>query len=349
MASDSDEKVVPLPSAQQIEADAATWHTVLGREHVSSEERAEFHRWLRHSERHRSAFKELSTLWGDLRILEELNDIGAATASPPAQRTLLPRGRLFVAAAASLAIAVLAGGGLYFAHLRSLQQVEAFATVVGAQRTVDLSDGSVVQLNTDTRVDVSFSRAERLVRLTRGEAYFQVAKDSDRPFIVEAGSRMVRAVGTAFTVRRRSNDVIEVTVEEGTVALGSVAEGGAAATVGKEMPIDRTSLAQLTAGQAAVFDLHVDDVALVPEPELKRKLAWRQGVLVYSGEPLEDVVADVSRYTDIRIEIADPALKTRSVAGYFPVGRIDGFLQSLELNFGIRVERVSATHVRLSS
>jgi transmembrane sensor len=349
MANDSGDKVVPLPNAQQIEAEAAAWLTLLGREHVSNEERAEFNRWLRHGERNRVAFKELSALWGDLEILKDLNDIGAAVTSAPAHRTSSLRGRLFIAAAASFAMAVVAGGGLYFSHVRSLRQVEAFATAVGGQRTVELSDGSVIQLNTDTSVEVSFSRGERIVRLARGEAYFKVAKDRDRPFTVEAGSRSVRAVGTAFTVRRRSNDAIEVTVEEGTVALAAVSKGSVASTQVEKISIDRTPLAQLTAGQAAVFDRQVDDVALVPEPELKRKLAWRQGVLVYSGESLQDVVADVSRYTDIRIEIADPALKSRSVAGYFPVGRIDGFLQSLELNFGIRVERVSPTHVRLSS
>jgi transmembrane sensor len=347
MASESDDKVVPLPSAQQVEVEAAAWLTVLGREHVSTEERAEFKRWLRHSERHRAAFEALSALWDDLEILQDLEDIGAAMTSAPAPSRSWPRRRVIVAAA-SFAMAVIASGSFYVAHLRGLEQSGAFTTAIGEQRSVELSDGSVIQLNTDTRIDVSFSRSERFVRLVRGEAYFDVAKDADRPFSVVAGSRMVRAVGTAFTVRRRDDSAIEVTVEEGTVALASAPEreepGGP-----REESVDRTMLAQLTAGQSTVFDLRVESIVLVPESELKRKLAWRQGVLVYSGESLEEVVADISRYTDMRIEIADPALKARAVAGYFPVGRIDGFLQSLELNFGIRVERVSATHVRLSS
>lgn len=349
MTSDLDEKVVPLPSAQQVEAEAAAWLTVLGREHVTAEERAEFKRWLRHSERHRAAFEALSSLWEDMEILQDLEDIGAAMATAPVRSRSWPRKRVLMAAAASFAMALVASAGLYFAHLRGLEQRGTFMTAVGTQRTVELSDGSVIQLNTNTHVEVSLSRSERLVRLARGEAYFVVAKDAGRPFSVMAGSRIVKAVGTAFTVHRRANDAIEVTVEEGTVALGSAPQRSDAGSVGEAQILDRTLLAQLTAGQSAVFDLRVEGIALVPESELKRRLAWRQGVLVYSGESLEEVVADVSRYTDIRIEIADPALNARSVAGYFPVARIDGFFQSLELNFGIRVERVSPTHVRLSS
>jgi transmembrane sensor len=108
-------------------------------------------------------------------------------------------------------------------------------------------------------------------------------------------------------------------------------------------------LARLTAGQTAIVDQHVETIHQLAEAEIKRKLAWREGVLVYSGEPLSEVIAEVSRYTDIHIEIADPALAERPVAGYFPVSRIEGLFQSLELNFGIHVEHVDSTHVRLSA
>jgi transmembrane sensor len=345
--SDSEAKVVTLPNVQQIEAEAAAWMTVLGRDCIGDEDRAEFKRWLRQSERHRATFEALGALWDDLEVLKELDDIGEAMSRTSMQRVPLVRKRGLIAAAASLAMAIVAAGALYIYDAHSLVQTAAFATGIGEQRTVELTDGSTIQLNTNTRVQVLYSRSERLVQLERGEAHFDVAKNKRRPFSVSAGNRLVKAVGTAFTVRRRDNDVVEVTVEEGTVALASLSTTGA--LIAQERIADRSPLAQLTSGQSVVFDDRVETIRQLPEPEIRRKLAWRQGALVYSGEPLAEVVAEISRYTDITIEIADPALAAKPVAGYFPVSKIEGLFQSLEINFGIHVDRVDATHVRLSS
>lgn len=343
--SDVEGKVVTLPSAQQIESEAASWLVVLGREQVSAEDRMEFKRWLRQSERHRTAFESLSAMWGEMEILKELEDIGEAMIQAPVSRTPLIQTRGFLAAAASVLMVIAAGGAFYANYLRGLNQVALFETGVGEQRIVELSDGSSVELNTDTSVQIAFTRGERAVKLARGEAHFAVAKDKRRPFAVTAGSTVVAAVGTAFTVRRREGDLVEVTVEEGTVALAS----SQPPAVTKETSPDSAPLAHLTAGQSVMLKESVETVQQLPKAELDRKLAWRKGVLVYSGEPLQEVIAEISRYTDIEIEIADPALAAKPVAGYFPVSRIDGLFQALQLNFGIHVERVDATHVRLSS
>lgn len=345
--SDLDGKVVTLPSVQQIESEAAAWLTVLGREHVSEEDRAEFTRWLRQSERHRTTFDGLRALWDDLGVLQELNDIGEAMSRAPVPKVPLLRRRGFIAAAASVILAIGIAGAFYVHDARRLVQTATFATAVGEQRSIELADGSSIQLNTSTAVQVLFSRSKRVVQLTRGEARFVVAKDRRRPFSVNAGRNEVTAVGTVFTVRRRDEGAVEVTVEEGTVALDSLPAPGSVTAGG-----DNASPSQapkLTAGQSTVFAERVETIRQLTEPELNRKLAWRQGVLVYSGEPLSEVIAEISRYTDIKIEITDPALASKPVAGYFPVTKIDGLLQSLELNFGIHVERVDARHVRLSS
>jgi transmembrane sensor len=343
--SDSEGKIVTLPNVQQIDAEAAAWLTVLGREHVTEEDRAELKRWLRQSERHRAAFEALGALWDDLEILKDLDDIGAAMSRVPEARVPFLRRRGFLATAACFAVAIVGASAFYVYGARSTVQTATFATGVGEQRTVELSDGSQLQLNTDTGIRVLYSRSERTVRLDRGEAHFDVAKSKRRPFRVSAGSSVVTAVGTAFTVRRRSDDFAEVTVEEGTVALTSAAGSGTIS----DKTADPSPLARLTAGQSVVFDEHVETIRQLPEAEIRRKLAWRQGVLVFSGEPLVEVIAEISRYTDIKIEITDPAVRDKPVAGYFPVSKIDGLFQSLELNFGIHVERVDATHVRLSS
>ena len=343
-----DDKVVALPSSQEIEAEAAAWLTVLGRQEVADSERAQFARWLGASDRHRAAFEELAALWDDLEILKELDDIAQSMADEPPQPRPVFRQRSFVAIAASLALLVAVGGLLYANQQSRLNQHATFATAVGEQRTIELADGSRIQLNTGSRVEVAYTSSERIVRLTAGETYFDVDKEPRRPFSVYAADGIVRAVGTAFTVRLRDNDAVEVTVEEGRVAIASVSPRLVGDTESTTDVGEPTPMVQLTAGQSAVFDERVDEIEHMDVPALNRKLSWRQGMLAYSGDRLADVIADISRYTDVQIEISDPALGEKRVAGYFRIGEVEALFDSLELSFGLEVERVSDKRFRLS-
>lgn len=340
-----DSNIVPLPSLEAIEAEAAEWLTILGRDDIADEDLANFQKWRAASDRHRAVFEELSALWGDLEILKSLDEIAARE---PVRRQVNSGRRTMMAMAASVAAVVLAGGAFTaYQATAGLNQSGTYATAVGEQRTIELKDGSVIELNTNSRVDVAYTRGERNLRLVKGEAYFDVAKNPNRPFLVHAGDGVVRAVGTAFTVRLHEANDIEVTVEEGRVALASLAAKTPGAEPRTRKPATEP-LAELDAGHRARFAQSVSEVAALPAPELQRKLAWRDGMLAYSGESLADVVADVSRYTDIDIEIADEGLAEQPVAGYFRVGHIEGLFESLELSFGIDVTRVDARHVRLT-
>lgn len=342
-----DDNIVSLPSAEGIEADAVAWLTVLGREEVSERDRVEFERWLGTSDRHRTAFRELSDLWGELALLKELDDIAESMEDEtPRRRPILQR-RSFIAAAASLVLALAGGVIIYVLQQTHHNQHEVFATSVGEQRTIRLVDGSRLQLNTDSRVEVAFTSAERSVRLDAGEAYFSVETDRRRPFSVRAAGGVVKAVGTAFTVRLRENDAVEVTVEEGQVAITSLSANTSGAISDRTIDAARAPLAQLTAGQSVVFGERVEEIEQMEAPELQRKLSWRQGMLVYSGERLADVIADVSRYTNIVIEISDPALSDKPVAGFFRVGEVEALFDSLELGFGLHVERVNDKYIIL--
>lgn len=335
--------IVPLPSHEAIEMEAAEWLAALGRDDITAEELASFRRWRAASERHRAAFDEMSALWGELEILKSLDGIAAAE---PARREGRSNRRAMMAMAASLGAVIVAGGAVTaYQATAGLSQSGTYATAIGEQRTIELKDGSVIELNTNSRVDVAYTRGERSLRLVRGEAYFDVAKNPDRPFLVHAGDGVVRAVGTAFTVRLHDANDIEVTVEEGRVALASLAQSGAEPQSRKPAP---EPLAELAAGHRARFAQTVSEVAALEAPELQRKLAWRDGMLAYAGEPLAEVVADVSRYTDVSIEIADDSLADQPVAGYFRVGHVEGLFESLELSFGIEVTRIDAHRVRLT-
>jgi transmembrane sensor len=164
---------------------------------------------------------------------------------------------------------------------------------------------------------------------------------------------VVRAVGTAFVVRLQPKG-IEVTVTKGTVELASLTSTRPVSSLSRAQALPRHVLTMVTADRgttelAVLAPSHqVEKLDLAP-PEATRKLAWRQGMLVFTGESLPSVVADVSRYTDVQIEIADPGLNDLKVGGYFKVGEVEPMLEALEGSFGVRVERLDAKHVRLSA
>ena len=215
-------------------------------------------------------------------------------------------------------------------------------TAIGERATVALPDGSSMELNTHSAVTVRYTANERTVRLTRGEAHFIVASNARRPFSVHAGDRVVTAVGTAFTVQLKP-DAIEVTVAEGKISLGA-----AHAKHRERVPdlLDRTGPA-LEAGQSAVLQDGREAVATLPPAELERRLAWRQGMLAFAGEPLSHVLQELERYTDVAIEVTDPTLRTLPVAGRLRIDDVESMLEALQLMADVRVERLDDRHVRL--
>ena len=340
----SDDRVVALRSAEQIEDEAASWLMVLCREEPAQEDVAAFRRWLGQNPRHQEAFKRLSTVWDDFGALTVLDDYAASVeAAVPSQGNGIGR-RTMLGMAASFALAVFGIGAIYVNWSSDQVQNEAFQTAIGEQKTIQLSDGSNVYLNTNTELVVDYAKAQRNVRLLRGEAHFDVEKNRWRPFAVEAGKQRVTAIGTAFTVRLDGPTKVEVVVEEGRVAL-SPNEPGLMPRDGEAVAVTRQEIA---VGGRAVADGTDATITEMTSAEITRKLSWRQGVLAYAGEPLRDVIADISRYTDIAIEISDPDLAVRPIGGYFKVGDVEEMFESLELNFGVTVERLDEKRVRLS-
>ena len=339
------DNIIRLVDPATLEAQAAGWIARLDRGQPSEADLAEFAAWKALSPQHRLAADRLAGLWSELDTLAGL-----------APSTLKPRP---AASGANQWVAGLVAAGLILAGLgivsglQLLPRTEVYDTAVGGQRTVNLEDGSSIQLNTNSKVEVRYTAQARDLRLVRGEAYFEVAPNRKRPFSVYARQDVVRAVGTAFVVRL-TGDRVEVTVTKGKVELASIEHPMASTSLGRVATLPRRTLTTVSAGQGAT-ELAVleratllEHVDLAP-PEVSRKLAWRQGMLVFNGESLPSVVADVSRYTDVRIEIVDPSLNTLKVGGYFKVGEVDPMLEALESGFGVHVERLDDKHVRLSA
>ncbi len=231
-----------------------------------------------------------------------------------------------VAAAAGLALLV--AGGVYWSvsppGLAGLPRV--LEVPRGEQRTVQLQDGSVVHMNADTRVSVRYSRVQRLIELEHGQAMFNVAHQSARPFIVRAGGAEVVAIGTQFDVVKRSaRDLVTVTVVEGRVAVFERERTRTDARMDGAGP-PATSL-QLAAGQR----LRLDPGGAKPRAEAvdaRAATAWLRRELIFSEQRLADVAEEFSRY-GVPIEIEDPALRDYRVSGVFSAYDTESFVAFL--------------------
>jgi transmembrane sensor len=289
---------------------ASRWLLRLQGEAVSPADRSAFEAWYRANPDHAAAFDALTTTVDRLRQLRARVAADAAPSPPPFQQSR----RSMVAALAGGALAASFVGFVWIAITTpQAEESLSFETAVGLQRQVNLADGSHIELNTDTRLDVQMSAGLRRVTLQHGEAMFDVAHDAQRPFEVEASGYVLRAVGTEFIVRTDERAAV-LTVIEGAVTVAPAA-GGASRLVKATERLD------LARGARA---------AAIGAKDIERTLAWRRGVLEFDGAPLRDIVAEVERYTGARFSFADPALADLPMVTYFRAADLDGFLARLE-------------------
>ena len=285
----------------RIDDEAAAWvaRRNAGRDDAALE--ARFQAWHAADARHRGAFLRAEAAW---LALGQARGLSLA----PAPRKGLSR-RLLLTGAAAASFAALAGIGLRRARMR-------LATQRGELRNVPLQDKSLAAINTDSQIEVAMTPRARHVELVRGEAWFQVAKNPEAPFVVAAGDVRVRAVGTAFSVRRHDHGA-DVLVTEGVVETWRASEPGA-----------RT---RLSAGDSAFVPYQGADVVRVAyQPaEVTRKLAWREREIILRQETLSDAAAEFNRYNDVQIVIDDPVLGRERLVGGFRVDAPDSFARAV--------------------
>ena len=214
--------------------------------------------------------------------------------------------------------------------------LQKYFTRIGEQQTIELADGSVITLNTGGQLVVDYSGPERRVLLERGEAFFEVAEDPDRPFSVGLGTHSVTVLGTAFNVLmvpgRYQLAVIEgaVTFHEATDELSALPP-----PVSMRGPGPR----RVEAGWVAEFDLNRNELTAFQPESMERYHGWRSGLLSFSYEPLSQVVQELNRYSRRKILIEDASVMDLSVYSVVRVTDIDGALQSLEQVLPIEVTR----------
>lgn len=325
-------------STTAIEEAAAQWVVLQQREMSPAEERA-FRNWLQQDPRHASLYAEMSETSGLLDRLRDpaLKDESTIEISVSRPRRFRLGGPSVILAAASLAIA-----GFYWLQpaKESVPFAESVVTDVGGRRELNLPDGSLVLLNTDSEIAVDYSSAQRNVMLTRGEAFFKVARDTSRPFRVHVGSVSVRAVGTEFNVRYRP-DAVEVVVKEGRVRVDPAA-AVLAPLAAPKTPVTGDDQHLLQAGQFAKIALAIDrgevavsvQVDVMEAQRLDGILAWQSGRLEFSETPLGEVVAEFNRYNRHKLVIDDPTLAAQTFGGSFAPSGYDSLVDALR-SFGV--------------
>lgn len=335
-------KVVPLRTIETIREEAANWLVKLdGRldsGNLSPTDLLSFKDWLAQDPRHGIILKRQLALWSDM-------DVFASVASDIKLHHTGSHWRDFfnfkaVSVALACASSLIIVLGVWLGSSPEIENTELYATNIGVQRAEELSDGSVAHLNTDSLIEVNYTEHERAVVMLRGEAMFDVFHDPERPFVVYAAGAAVEAVGTKFVVRLTS-DKIRVTVTEGLVQLANNPN-----YVGSESEAPAVQEAiLLSQWQEAELEVQVSDYALpvldvVDEEEVQRRFSWTNGRLIFEDESLETIISEVSRYTQIRVVIADPELKELRLSGRFQIGDTEALLEAIEISRqGIQVTR----------
>ncbi|GGF58265.1 iron dicitrate transporter FecR [Azorhizobium oxalatiphilum] len=308
------------PDMDRLAEEAAGWVARLQSSDATAHDQRAFEDWVSRSPAHRPAFEEMKGLWADLR---DVPLEGKAAKAGLTRRGVI--GNI-------VALGLIAGLGTTAYRMGLLERLRAdHYTAVGEVRRVTLADGSIVDLNTDSAITVHYTAARRRVELLRGEAFFSVAKNPDRPFVVADSALSATALGTRFSVRLTGADGPGgVGVEEGRVEVANAQE---------RVILGPGEMARLAGGGRLA----------VSRADVSSDTAWRDGKLVFSGQKLRDVLATLRRYRHGQILILDDAAANQTVSGIFDLADTDEALSVLEQSLPVRITHLTGMVVLVSS
>lgn len=314
----------------RVRDEAAQWYAKLNNTMVSTDALRAFRAW-RKDPACDEAYLEIEAFWGRVGKLEQDQDIKQAADEALARPS--KGGPLARPGGRGLAGAVLLGAiGVALAFGWQAHSGKSYRTGVGEQRLVRLEDGSRVRLDTDSQVRVRLRSSERAIELVSGQAFFEVAHDAARPFVVRADGASITALGTRFDVSRTKTGV-EVTLIEGKVRV----DGEAAGT-----PASWT----LRPGQQVAVGLALAE-PVVRTVDAGAATSWTTGRLVFRGVPLAAAIAEVNRYSPRKVVLEDTALAATPVTGAFDSGDTDAFVAAVSDVYDLRVDQADAREIRL--
>lgn len=325
-----------------LQDEAAAWIARLNSDQTTTEDQQQFTRWLETSVNHKLAFEQMSILWGNLDSLGSLASVQnilaeesiSSTDQPPDQikttdfiapkiwtRGLVAACFLLVSALIVLVPLSSPPPETILRQVESTIEVLKFSSRAGEQRTIHLADGSDIELNTNTALEVHFGAKKRKILLLKGEAYFNVAKDKIRPFIVDVGKGEVMAVGTAFNIYRDSDKTV-VTVTEGSVEVTDTQYG---------TPVKRSSF--MAPNQKITINEH--GLGRVLASAKGENVEWRSNTVVFDDVPLPKALAEVGRYLPFEVVSKDASLSQMNVSGTFSLRSPHATLEAIVATFNL--------------
>lgn len=304
-----------IDSDDNVDQQAAEWFIRLRAENVNRNDKAAFNAWLEQDETNRAAFAEMCEIWDDPEFLQELlNSADQYEIAPKQPKQQLFNQHLSLAVAACFAFVAVFGNHLY------LLAKADFSSAIGEHKTVILSDGSTVMLNTDSAIAVVMEKQQRRIELLKGEAYFDVTPDPLRPFIVSANYSTTRVLGTRFFVHQQQNND-QVKVLSGRVEVCNNLNRNEQVLL---LDRDAVSVTEKTLGQPRRLDSGLS-------------ISWIDGVLEYENETLETVINHINRNFTGIIFFKDDSLRNLKINGRLKYRDAHEMLQILQKTLSIKI------------
>jgi transmembrane sensor len=240
---------------------------------------------------------------------------------------------------------------------RVLQQAsnkQIYQTAIGERSTVTLADGSSITLNTNSRVEVHLSSVRRSIKLVKGQGFFDVAKDINRPFMVDVGNKRVVALGTAFDVKLDESQKVEVILVEGRVAVDDISNKAEPAiqdlkqqSTKKYLPATNSQIVELAPGERFVADKQ-KQAEVISLASAEEATSWREGRLIYRGESIQNVIREMNRYSTKKIKLNnDSRISNIKISGVFKTGNNAYFIDKLTRTHPLGVRQTGLNQITL--
>lgn len=301
-------------NVETLKDEAIEWLIRLNAESCTTADRKAFDIWVQQSAAHRAAYAEIVRR---MDWLEHVAKTDTASRSEALRyRPNKPHSWTKLATAASLlltlGIVTFSSDGWYGSSAR-------YSVARGDHKTITLSDGSNLEMNTDSEVNVRINRWQRSVEVVKGEVFFSVAHNADRPFVVTAGAGRSIDIGTEFDVYRQPRQVV-VAVQEGSVR------------------VEAKQSRELIASQTVAYDQNGEFITLPPKFSIANTTAWRRGKLIFDNRRLDDVLAEIGRYHNVKPQLTDPKLADNKVSGTFSIKRMKDNLATIANSLNLTVQ-----------
>jgi len=314
-------------NVETLKDEAVEWLIRLSAESCTEFDRKAFDTWVRQSAAHQAAYAEIARRMDWLEYVAKTDTISRSEALRyrPNKQSVAQRWTKLATAALvllTLGTATFSSDGWYGSSAH-------YSVARGGHEIINLSDGSNLEMNTDSEVNVRINRWQRSVEVVKGEVFFSVAHNAERPFIVTAGAGRSIDIGTEFEVYRQPQQVV-VSVQEGSVR------------------VEAKQSRELIASQTVAYDQNGDFIPLPPKFSITNTTAWRRGKLIFDNRRLDDVLAEIGRYHSVQLKLADPKLADNKVSGTFSIKRLESNLATIANSLNLTVRHTESGEIVLA-